>query len=172
MTSVNDIFRDIIGRVSAAYGREIVFQFGDWEYIADVLTTMSKSNKTSSKKYPIICLYSPYTEEISGKIRVVNLDILIAVNTLKEYTNEQREQTSFSEVLRPIYQLLIKEIGKDKRIASNYSGVIPHRKTENYRYGRKGVDGGDGKPFRDFIDAIEIGNLELTIKDLKCYDKV
>lgn len=170
MTSVNDIFRDIVGRVSVAYGREILFQFGDWDYISDMLVVMSKSHATSSKKYPIICLYSPYTEEISGKNRNVNLDILIAVNTLKEYTNEQREQTSFQEVLRPIYELLIKEISKDKRIASNYSGVIPHRKTENYRYGRKGVDGSDGKPFRDFIDAIEIGNLNLTIKELKCYE--
>lgn len=170
MTSVNDIIRDIISRVSAKYGREITFQFGDWEYIADILTTMGKSAITSAKKYPIVCLYSPYSEEISGKNRMVNLDLLIAVNTLKDYTNEQREQTSFSEVLRPIYELLIEEIGKDRRIASNYAGTIPHRKTENYRYGRKGVEGSDGKPFRDFIDAIEISNLSLTIKDIKCYE--
>lgn len=172
MTSINDLFREIAGRVSERYGRHVEFQFGDWDYIANVLQVMSTSSTTSGKRYPIICLRSPYSETRDGKSRVVSLELLIAVNTLKEYTNEQREATSFVEVLRPIYTLLMEEIGSHRMIKSNYAGMPRHEYSENYRYGRKGVEGADGKPFRDFIDAIEITNLSLTIKDLSCYGKL
>lgn len=173
MISVNELFRDIVGRVSERYGKHVEFQFGDWDYIANVLQTMSTSATTMGMRYPIVCLRSPYTEVREGKTRDVNLELLIAVNTLKEYTNEQREKTSFEEVLRPVYSLLMEEINGDKHVKSSYTGAVKHEYTENYRYGRKGVEGADGKPFRDFIDAIEIQNLGLRIKEISCYgDKV
>ena len=172
MTSVNEVLREIVERVSERYGKHVEFQFGDWDYIANVLQVMSSSVATSALRYPIVCLRSPYTEVREGKEREVSIELLIAVNTLKEYSNEQREQTSFTEVLRPVYDCLMAEIGADKRIKSSYSGTPRHEYTENYRYGRIGVEGGDGNRFRDFIDAIEIKNLVLTLKEISCYDKV
>lgn len=43
----------------------------------------------------------------------MSLDILLVVNTLPSYTNEERSRISFAECLRPIYEILIKEIGKE-----------------------------------------------------------
>ena len=91
------------------------------------------------------------------------------VNTLKEYSNEDRQKTSFEQVLRPIYRLFLDEIKKDINIVCHYDNVVPHSYIENYRYGRVGVIGEDGKPFSDFIDAIEMKNVNLTIKEVKCY---
>lgn len=170
MMSINEIMRAIVGRVSDKLGYHVEFQFGDWDYIADVLQVMSTSNTTSHLRYPIVCLRSPYTEQREGKTRTATLEMLIAVNTLKDYTNEQREETSFKEILRPIYDSLILEISKDKAVKSNYAGKPNHSYTENYRYGRRGVEGGDGNKFKDYIDAIEIQNLSLTFKDLNCYE--
>lgn len=166
--SLTELFRGIVGRVSERFGCDVLFQFGDWAYISEVLTTMGGSSASSGMRYPIVCLYSPYTEVRSGGSRSVSVELLIAVNTLREYSNEQREATSFAEVLRPLYSLLMEEIGRERFIEKSYGGLPRHRYTENYRYGRTGVDGAGGKPFRDYIDAIEIGNLELKIKKVSC----
>lgn len=170
-TSVNRMFAEIVGRVSEKWGRNVSYLFGDWSYISNQLTVWGKSPKTSPLKFPIICLYSPFTEERDAEDARVSLEFILMVNTEKDYTNEDRELISFDRVLRPIYRLFMGEIRGDRRFASDYRGVVPHQYTENYRYGRVGVLGPDGKPFRDFIDAIEIKNLELTIKKEKCYGK-
>lgn len=170
-TSVNRMFAEIVGRVSDKWGRNVSYLFGDWSYISNQLTVWGKSPKTSPLKFPIICLYSPFTEERDAEEARVSLEFIIMVNTEKNYSNEDREIISFDKVLRPIYRLFMDEIRGDRRFASDYRGVVPHQYTENYRYGRVGVLGPDGKPFRDFIDAIEIKNLDLTIKNVKCYGK-
>lgn len=170
-TSVNRVFAEIVGRVSEKWGRNVSYLFGDWSYISNQLTVWGKSPKTSPLKFPIICLYSPFTEERDAEEARVSLEFIIMVNTEKNYSNEDRESISFDKVLRPIYRLFMDEIRGDRRFASDYRGVVPHQYTENYRYGRVGVLGPDGKPFRDFIDAIEIKNLDLTIKNVKCYGK-
>lgn len=170
-TSVNRMFAEIVGRVSDKWGRNVSYLFGDWSYISNQLTVWGKSPKTSPLKFPIICLYSPFTEDRGAEESRVSLEFILMVNTEKDYTNEDRELISFDRVLRPIYRLFMDEIRGDRRFASDYRGVVPHQYTENYRYGRVGVLGPDGKPFRDFIDAIEIKNLELTIKKEKCYGK-
>lgn len=170
-TSVNRMFAEIVGRVSEKWGRNVSYLFGDWSYVSNQLTVWGKSPKTSPLKFPIICLLSPFTEDRTGEDSHVSLEFYILVNTEKEYPNETREEVSFDKVLRPIYRLFMDEIRGDRRFASDYRGVVPHQYTENYRYGRVGVLGPDGKPFRDFIDAIEIKNLELTIKKEKCYGK-
>lgn len=170
-TSVNRMFAEIVGRVSEKWGRNVSYLFGDWSYISNQLTVWGKSPKTSPLKFPIICLYSPFTEERDAEDARVSLEFILMVNTEKDYTNEDRELISFDRVLRPIYRLFMDEIRGDRRFVSDYRGVVPHRYTENYRYGRVGVLGPDGKPFRDFIDAIEIKDLNLTIKKEKCYGK-
>lgn len=170
-TSVNRIFAEIVGRVSEKWGKNVSYLFGDWSYISNQLTVWGKSPNTSPLKFPIICLYSPFTEERDAEDARVSLEFIIMVNTEKNYSNEDRESISFDKVLRPIYRLFMDEIRGDRRFASDYRGVVPHQYTENYRYGRVGVLGPDGKPFRDFIDAIEIKNLDLTIKNVKCYGK-
>lgn len=170
-TSVNRMFAEIVGRVSEKWGRNVAYLFGDWSYISNQLTVWGKSPNTSPLKFPIICLYSPFTEERDAEEARVSLEFIIMVNTEKIYSNEDRESISFDKVLRPIYRLFMDEIRGDRRFVSDYRGVVPHQYTENYRYGRVGVMGPDGKPFRDFIDAIEIKNLDLTIKKVKCYGK-
>lgn len=169
MKSLNKVFEDVVKRVSGKYGKNVSYLFGDWAYISNQLTVWSQSPKTSPLKFPIICLYSPFEEDRTSVETKASLDFIIMVNTSKTYTNEDREKTSFEQVLRPIYHIFLDEIGKDPSIKRNYNGIIPHSYSENYRYGRVGVIGEDGKPFHDFIDAIEIKDMNLTFKETKCY---
>ena len=77
------------------------------------------------------------------------------VDTRKEYLNEERERVSFINVLRPVYDAFIKSILSSPDIVNEYNGVIPHLYTENYRYGRKGVEA-DGKPCLLYTSALII----------------
>ena len=168
MKSINDIFRDVVADTAKIYGNNVSYMFGDWEYIAGQLTEWSESQKTSCLKFPIICLYSPYIEDRTSKTFGATLEFLIMIDTQKGYTNEEREKVSFQRVLRPVYDAFIRSILSSPDLINEYSGIVPHLYMENYRYGRKGVEA-DGKPFRDFIDAIEIKNLNIKIKNNKCY---
>lgn len=171
MVVITDIFEDIVKRVSEKYGKHVNFQFGDWEYISGVLQTWSSSRDQAKKKYPVICLFSPFPEEkdeINGGSTAV-IDFLIAKDTMPEYSNEKRRDVSFKQVLQPIYELFIQEIAKEKRFDPGFTPSIPHTYIENYRYGRIGVNGPDGTPFKDKIDAIDIKNLSIKIKKQKCY---
>lgn len=168
MKSINDIFREIVTNTAKIYGSNVSYMFGDWEYIAGQLTEWSQSPETSKLKFPIICLYSPYVENRTSKMPVASLEFLIMVDTQKGYLNEEREKVSFAKVLRPVYDAFIESILASPDLVNEYNGIVPHSYTENYRYGRKGVEA-DGKPFRDFIDAIELKNLNIKIKNRKCY---
>lgn len=168
MIVITDVFKEIVRRVSEKYKGHIAYMFGDWDYISDKLLIWGKSSFTSGLKYPAIFLYSPIEEDKTDEPYSASLELLIVVNTLPSYTNEERSNISFKECLRPIYELLIKEIKNEKLFDMAYSKV-PHIYIENYRYGKAGVTGPDGKPFSDYIDGINIKNLSIKYKKEKCY---
>lgn len=169
MRPLHDIVGDVVTRVAEKVGCNVTYLWGDWSYIADTLTRWNASEYTAGLKYPCICLYSPYEERRTmqgGREQSeATLELLIMVNTLKDYTNEERDAVSFENVLRPIYRVFISSLMDDPRIVRNYSGVPAHTYTENYRYGRLGVLMADNRPFADFLDVIEIKNLGLTFKE-------
>ena len=49
-----------------------------------------------------------------------------------------------------------------------YSGIVSHTYSENYSFGRRGAVDVDGKEVGEKIDAIEIKNLDLTVKNQNC----
>lgn len=167
MIVIADIFADVVSRVAKRYGRNVNFQYGDWAYISKTLTAWSQSAETARLKYPVICLFSPFEEDKTNKdvYCTASLDLLIATDTLPEYSNEKRRIESFDKVLHPVYGLFVEELRKDNRLDFGYKEVIKHRYTDNYRYGNRGVEGPDGNPFKDRIDGIDIKNLEITVRN-------
>ena len=168
MKSINEVFRDIVSSTSAIYGKNISFMFGDWDYVSGILTEWAESPKMSKLRFPLIVLYSPYEEHHTSKTRTSDFDLDIMVDTLKEYTNEEREEVSYKGILRPIYEAFIESIGKSPDIIHNYNDEFPLIYIEDFRYGRKGIED-NNKIFKDFIDVTKIRNLKLTIKNIKCY---
>lgn len=167
MIVITDLFADIVKRVSERYGSNVSYMFGDWDYISSELTAWSKSPETAKLKYPAVFLYSPFDEDRKKDSFQcsASLDMLIAVNTLSEYTNEDRSVVSFDKCLRPIYGLLIEELKSDRWLDFGYKNIVEHMYTENYRYGRRGVNGSDGNPFNDRIDGIDIKNLNIKVRN-------
>lgn len=166
MINIVEIFKDIVTEVSVDVEFPINYLWGDGDYVNKKLNLMSEGYSQTIERYPFICLYSPFEEDKSDKDYYckVELDFIIAVNTLPEYTNEERLNISFKKCLHPVYDHFIERIFKDPRFSFDYKGVIPHHYVENYRFGNNEAITPQGKMLNDRIDAIEIKRMKLIVK--------
>lgn len=148
----------------------INYIFGNSNYIKEQLDVLSRTPRGNEMKFPLIALFCPFVEQRdSAKYYTkAKIHLLIACSTSKEWSNEERRETSFVNVLRPIYRRFIEALKEDGRIDIAYDEVIPHQYTENYTYGKYGALTDTGEEVSEPIDAINITNLEITIKKQNC----
>lgn len=166
---------DGVGHCTEIEKPEVNYIFGNDMYIKEQLDTMSKSPKSAGRKpkFPLVALFTPVIEKRDSadyKMKA-NVNILIACSSRQEWSNEQRLTTSFVNILRPVYERLMYALKSDRRLNVAYDGVIPHTYSENYSYGRYGAYTQSGQPVSEPIDAINVGNLEIKIKNVKCVNR-
>lgn len=169
--SIIEVIGGICKEMSKCMGIEVNYLFGDTAYVNTILSVMSRSDKTSPYKFPLVILHTPFSERrddpnifTSSKIAVT-----IAVKTSSGYTNEVRLQKSFNDQLRPLYESFLNEFGKNDCIEISYNRVIPHTYRDRYDLGSRGAMDSNNKKLNDLIDAIEIEDLEIKLKNKKCY---
>lgn len=148
----------------------IHYVFGNAQYVKDKLDDLSKSPRGAEMKFPMIALFCPFNEQRNtpdyhskAKVR-----ILIACSSDKKWSNEQRLETSFKNILRPIYNRFLEVLKEDGRFDFGYDEHVAHEYSENYSYGRYGAHTGTGEEVSEPIDAINISNLELKVKLPNC----
>jgi hypothetical protein len=164
-----DIFRDkVIPKLNVGREYPVNFVWGDSSYIREYLLTLKGSSSTAPYRFPLIGLYSPFDERKQDGVTSASVNLILAVNTLAGYTNEQRLDISFKEVLRPLYESLMKAMEEVKLFDIPYEG-FNHTYVENFSFGKRGALDVDGKEIDEKIDAIEIKNLNLTLKKVNCY---
>ncbi|MCM1337708.1 MAG: hypothetical protein NC187_08250 [Candidatus Amulumruptor caecigallinarius] len=164
------MFPDGIGGLKRYDCPTINYIFGNAQYVKDRLDELSKTASGNSVKFPLIALMCPFNEqrntpEYYSKAKV---RILIAFATKQQYSNEQRLALSFQNILRPIYNRFMQALREDGRFDFGYNDTIAHEYSENYSYGRYGAHTGTGEEVSEPIDAINISNLELTVKKTNC----
>lgn len=165
-----DVFRDkVIPLLNKGRKNPVNFIWGDSAYIREYLLTLKKSSSTAPFRFPLIGLYSPFDEVVRNGVLNANVSLILAVNTLPSYTNEQRLDVSFKGVLRPLYEEFMEALKGVRTFDVPYTGVFNHTYTENFSFGKRGALDVDGKEIDEKIDVIEIKNLDLTLKNLDCY---
>lgn len=149
---------------------EINYTFGSSRYVKDKLDELSKTPKGNEKKFPLIALFCPFQEQRNtpGYFSKAKVNVLIACSTSREWSNEERLELSFQNILRPIYSRLMNALKEDGRLDFGYDGIVEHNYSENYSYGRYGAHDGTGDAVSEPIDAINITNLELTVTNQTC----
>lgn len=191
-----DIIREVVERVSSEVTIRqsdkdgnvtervhpfINYLFGSDQYIKDTLDTWSKSapksNKSAGdtsgekvKKFPLVALFVPFTEQYGDPAIYckASISVLIACSSRQEWSNEKRKETSFENILKPIYDRFIEELGRHDFVKEPYSGCFVHEKQDNYSYGRYGAYTQSGESVSEPIDAIVIRNLKLEIFERPC----
>lgn len=151
---------------------EINYVFGNAQYVKDRLDELSKTPEGNEIKFPLVALFCPFKEQRNSPEYYTKskVNILIACSSMKEWSNEQRLETSFRNILRPIYDRLLEAIKADGRFDISYDNIIPHEYYENYSYGRYGAYTAAGDEVSEAIDAINLTNLELKVKNPNCRD--
>ena len=180
-----DIFKDVVAEVSndltifytdrkenvvEIKNPKLNYIFGNGQYIKDELDAYSKSEDASSGKFPLVALFCPIKETKDSReyYSKDEVSLLIACSSTKDWSNEHRKVTSFQNILRPIYKRLKDVLLEDDRFDWGYEYIVKHNYLENYSYGRYGAYTESGEAVSEFIDAINISSMELTIKNLNC----
>lgn len=165
-----DVFRKkVIPLLNKDRQVPVNFVWGDSSYIREYLFSLKKSSSTAAYRFPVVGLYSPFDERKNNGVVSASVNIILAVNTLVGYTNEQRMEVSFEKVLRPLYSEFMKALEGSKSFNVPYKG-FDHTYVENFSFGKRGALDVDGKEIDEKIDVIEIKNLDLTLKPFDCYE--
>jgi hypothetical protein len=142
----------------------VYYMYGHPKEIANRLQELSNSPTEGHKKFPLIILFTDITIDRSliGFYGSTSLRMLIANFTLPEYTSVQRTDINFKPILHPIKKELLNQIDRHARFT--YEDELTYKETDMYYYGSR-IN--DSNVFNDRIDAIELRDIKLNIKN-KC----
>ena len=181
VVSIPTLIADIVTRIRINMGNYNVgtysndapyFEFGSHQYIANVLDQKDNSPATYDKLYPFVGLVLDIPENRKPRLNVyaeLNLSIVLATgfNKKAELTNSQREQSSFKDILYPLYEDLLVQMYNTNQfiIGEGSSGLdIPHTKTDLYFLGTQPSNQNE---WNRFVDAIEIKITNLSLSNLE-----
>jgi len=168
---------DIIGEVVAAtdaavfstVNKHILYEYGRSIQILTQLIHLNTSITKKGEKYPLFALFQDFPEVNGGNGYYATVKFpKIIIATLTNSTDDvpKRYGQTFKPILYPIYAEFLRQLVKHKNIVANDPGAIPHIKWD--RPGSlPAADKKEAGNFNDYVDAIEIQNLELTFKQIK-----
>lgn len=180
-----DIFRDIVAQVSADLLNDLQqldpeitgvhYLHGHPLEIIDTLRQRDRADWDHPEKYqryPLVALFQDFPERRYSEPGIAfspRFHIIIANPTMPEYKSDQRYDFNFRPILYPIYNQLMYRISKHKMFMG-YGGTdgISHTKIDRLFWGREGLYANEANVFDDFLDCIEIIDLELSTYSKFC----
>ena len=161
------------GNTERVEGVDINYIFGSAQYVKDMLDVRSKGlGSNMPLKFPLIALQTPNVQIVdSGDYQYrTKINLIIACSSRKDWSNEQRMETSFERILLPIYEKLIEVLLHDNRFDWGYGGLeyIPHTMSKNFDFGRYGAFTPSGQEVSEPIDAIDVRSLEIKVNNQNC----
>jgi hypothetical protein len=136
--------------------------------ITKQLTDREENETLKFKKFPIICLLQDFTESNKQDMLIeseVNLNIVICTRTESEYVSPERYDNSYRNMLNPLYDLFIEKIAAYTSFTGLSDDLVPHDKIDRLYWGSEATN---QNVFTDYVDAIEIQNLNLKYKQKNC----
>lgn len=166
---VVNLFKEIAQRTADKLEMHVNFMHGHHSEITQVLTDLTQDIDASAGKYPLIALFQDFEEKKGNYfIELPAIQIIIATLTDKNYLAAERYDKTFIPVLYPIYNEFIRQIAISTYFKESSVNKIAHTKIDRLFWGKNGLYGNTGNVFNDFIDAIEIKNLNLNVKLNTC----
>lgn len=177
-----DIFRDLVNRVSSILTpgfkaldpniEGVHYLHGHPIEIIDTLRQRDKSQSFKFKKYPLVGLFQDFAEVrpgIAGIAYRTRLHFIIAKATRPEYKSDERYANNFKPFLYPIYQELMARIANHKMFMGylETDGLV-HTKIDRLFWGKEGLYANEANIFEDFLDCIEVRDLELNVYSNFC----
>jgi len=135
--------------------------------ISDILTERDKDKNLKFQKYPLIVLFTDIRIK-SGDPKfygeLTGLDMAIIGSSEKTYSTTQRYDNVITPTLYPLLNTLIKKIQKSRY----FTGTTPRLEYERFErpfWGSTQKYGNVANMFNDPLDAIELHNIKMKIKE-------
>lgn len=145
-----------------------------WHYpgtpneIANILVQVGKLLDGASLKFPAVLDYHPIRQRITmlgnRPVNMVHYNLAIIAPVRSNWTTEEREKYVFEPLLRPIYEEFVRQVKSSPAFHVGYA--IPHDYYEVFTTGSSAQT--VLQRYGDYIDAIELHNLALTIRPSLC----
>jgi hypothetical protein len=166
-----DIFSDVIKAVDTvlypSIGKNIFYQYGSSIQILEKLIQLNNGITSKQTRFPLIAIFQPFDEDMGGNGYYTQLTlpkVVIATLTKKDIGVEKRYTETFKPLLYPIYYEFLNQIVQNGNFIINDPGLIPHTKSDN-----PGSEPPKGTEFQEFVDSIDLFNIELTVNNqLNC----
>jgi hypothetical protein len=145
--------------------RPIYYMYGHPKEISSRLQALSNSPTEGHKKFPLVILFTDITidHDTPGFYGAARLRMLVANITDPNYISDQRTELNFKPVLHPIKDELINQIAVHNQFT--YEDELKYQETDMYFYGSQQ---NDKNIFNDYIDAIELRDIRINIKNKLC----
>lgn len=181
-TYIEDTLQIITDRVSVAITptlqevndtiEGVFFKFGTVRELNESLIQLGKTNDGSKKKYPLIYLFVDVREPSGfvGKYEDLRLRLAIINYTKPTFKAKERLEENFKPIIMPVYREFLRQLtlAGDMFLGATAVELIKHTAIRRYYWGEERQNSHDGNPFPDFIDGLEIDNLELKHYLTRC----
>lgn len=162
---------DVLGTLQCENDRivKLNYQYGSLEEIRETLKRWSADKEKKYEKYPCVFLILDATEQMGtpnsyGKHKVT---IGIVYHTEQDYTADQRYGKVIKPILYPVYNSFVNNLLACGHFVAYDLQDIPHNKIDRVNMG-KGEFLNLGEGSYDYLDGIEMNNLELTVNETFC----
>ncbi len=139
----------------------------------ELIATLQEKQKSPTSKmniYPLVMLFTDIPEHWGnpgGYYADVTLQMVIAYSSKPDLKAADRLTKNFLPILLPIYQELMKQIVASGYFVTQNQKGLKHIKLDRYYWGKTGLYGNTANQFNDFLDAIEIKDLQLKLTNQK-----
>lgn len=170
MILIDELLKAKVALAATELNRPIYFMHGHIQEIVQELKKLSEDKESKAMRFPLVALLRDFQEEENPEIGIeteARVTLLIATRTEPTYNSEKRKVVSFVPVLYPIWEALKKQIAWGVEFNNSGNGLNVTR-IDHYFWGKEGIYGSEANIFNDWIDCIEIRDLNLKIKPLNC----
>lgn len=164
---LSPILEGLIQKVSTKLGTTVYFDKGHYLEIVKSLT-QKEGAIPKVNKYPLFWLVLDMKETMFPRLGVyadVDVHFIIAKDTLINYSTQERIDNIFIPVLYPIYVAVMNEIQNCPSFFNSAIETLKHEKFDRYYWGgQDSLGNGEANLFNDFIDAIQVKALTISIR--------
>jgi hypothetical protein len=161
---VADIMAEVVAKVSTEFNKgratedATPIQFYH-ESPIQFQNRLDERTKSGRIKFPCFVLFHDFPENRGGDYFDVQIPVIgIATLTKPEYLSDVRYELNYRPILYPLYQMFLIFLSRHPSVVDNDPNNISHRKWDRLYWGVI------GKQTNDYLDAIELQNLKLTLK--------
>ena len=171
------VIPEAIGKVVEAVQKKLQlpnlnYIYGTIDDLVVDLKDMTTAPALAAAKYPLIWLPMDIEERHTGNdyMYQANVNVVIADLTDPKYRVSERLSNTFAPTLQPIYEEFLNQLVLSSFFNIDHPDLIEHRKIDRIAWGKKALISINGGGI-DFVDAIELTDLNLNVKHVNCNKK-